>query len=44
VKFGLPDAGSSEIPIPGSSVVPVLSHVHLSHQGSMWTSGMAFYF
>ena len=44
VRFGPPEAGSSEIPIPGSSVVPALNQVHLSHQGSMWTSGMAFYF
>jgi hypothetical protein len=24
--------------------VPVLSWVELSHQGSMWTSGVVFYF
>ena len=44
VKFGPAEAGSSEIPIPGSSIVPGLSQLHLSHQGSMWTSGVAFYF
>ena len=44
VKFGQPDSGSSPITIPGSSIIPALSEVHLSHQGSMWTSGMAFYF
>jgi hypothetical protein len=45
VKFGSSvDPGSEEITIPGSSIVPGLDHVHLSHQGSMWTSGVAFYF
>lgn len=44
VKFGLPDEGSTAINIPGSSVVAGLDKVHLSHQGSMWTSGIAFYF
>jgi Outer membrane protein beta-barrel domain len=44
VKFGEAEPGSSAITIPGSSLVPALSDVHLSHQGSMWTSGMAFYF
>ncbi len=39
VKFGAPDEpGSESINIPG------LSQVKLSHQGSMWTSGVAFYF
>ena len=44
VKFGPAETGTSEIPIPGSSFVPGLDQVHLSHQGSMWTSGVAFYF
>ena len=45
VKFGQSaDPNSSEISIPGSSIIPGLSNVHLSHQGSMWTSGVAFYF
>lgn len=45
VKFGpSTDPGSTEIPIPGSSLIPGLDKVHLSHQGSMWTSGVAFYF
>jgi hypothetical protein len=39
VKFGAPqDAGSEPINIP------VIDQVKLSHQGSMWTSGVAFYF
>jgi len=44
VKFGPADSGSTPIPIPGSSIVPGLSQVQLSHQGSMWTTGVAFYF
>ena len=44
VKFGTPEPGSTDIPIPGSSLIPGLGNVHLSHQGSMWTSGVAFYF
>src|SRR4051812_23972064 len=44
VRFGAADDTSTEIPIPGGSIVPGLSQVHLSHQGSMWTSGVAFYF
>lgn len=45
VKFGqASDEGSTEVPIPGSSIIPGLDRVHLSHQGSMWTSGVAFYF
>jgi opacity protein-like surface antigen len=45
VKFGEPTDSSSEpITIPGSTVFPVLESVKLSHEGSMWTSGMAFYF
>jgi hypothetical protein len=44
VKFGAGDAASQPINIPGSSLVPGLGSVKLSHQGSMWTSGMAFYF
>lgn len=44
VKFGTPDADADQIDIPGSSVVPGLDKIKLSHRGSMWTSGMAFYF
>jgi opacity protein-like surface antigen len=45
VKFGTTmDADGQPITIPGSSVIPGLDKLHLSHQGSMWTSGMAFYF
>ena len=38
VKFGTPDAGSQTIDVPG------FDKLKLSHQGSMWTSGVAFYF
>jgi opacity protein-like surface antigen len=45
VKFGEPaDSTSEPITIPGSTVFPVLQKVKLSHEGSMWTSGVAFYF
>ncbi len=45
VKFGATvDPDSQPISIPGSSIIPGLDNVHLSHQGSMWTSGIAFYF
>jgi opacity protein-like surface antigen len=44
VKFGEPDEGQQLITIPGQTIVPVLQKVKLSHEGSMWTSGMAFYF
>lgn len=38
VKFGLPDSDADPINIPG------LDGLKLSHRGSMWTSGMTFYF
>jgi len=38
VKFGDPEPGAEPIDIPG------LDSLKLSHRGSMWTSGMAFYF
>lgn len=38
VRFGTPEAGSEPIDLPG------LDSLKLSHRGSMWTSGMAFYF
>jgi opacity protein-like surface antigen len=44
VKFGEPAEGQELIDIPGTTIVPVLEKVKLSHEGSMWTSGMAFYF
>ena len=45
VKFGQPTSSNqTPITIPGTSVVPALSNVRLSHEGSMWTSGVAFYF
>ena len=44
VKFGEPDGDSQKIGIPGDSVFPILQNVKLSHEGSMWTSGLTFYF
>ena len=45
VKFGqTTDPDQQPIPIPGTTIFPVLQNVKLSHEGSMWTSGMAFYF
>jgi Outer membrane protein beta-barrel domain len=44
VKFGTPEPGAQPINIPGQSLIPGLDKVELSHQGSMITSGMAFYF
>jgi hypothetical protein len=38
VRFGTPEAGADPIDLPG------LDRLKLSHRGSMWTSGMAFYF
>lgn len=44
VKFGEAAEGSEPISLPGQTLIPVLQKVKLSHEGSMWTSGMAFYF
>jgi len=45
VKWGAPtDPNQEPITIPGTTVFPVLANVKLSHEGSMWTSGLAFYF
>ena len=38
VRFGDPQDGDEPIDIPG------LDSVKLSHRGSMWTGGIAFYF
>ena len=38
VRFGTPEDGADPIDLPG------LDALKLSHRGSMWTSGMAFYF
>jgi len=38
VHFGASDPGAEPIDIPG------LKSLHLTHRGSMWTAGMAFYF
>jgi hypothetical protein len=44
VRFGTPAADDQPINIPGSSVIPGLDKVKISHQGSMWTTGVTFYF
>jgi hypothetical protein len=44
VHFGSAQSNEEPLNIPGASLVPGLSHVQLSHQGSMVTSGVAFYF
>lgn len=45
VKFGEPTSANEEaIHIPGTTVIPVLDNLKLSHEGSMWTSGLTFYF
>jgi Outer membrane protein beta-barrel domain len=45
VKFGSDiDPGDQQINIPGSSLIPGLNSNKLSHHGSMWTTGVAFYF
>ena len=44
VKFGAPGEDDQPINIPGSSFIPGLDKFKVSHQGSMWTTGVAFYF
>ena len=44
VKFGAAESDSDPINVPGSSFIPGLSGIKISHKGSMWASGMAFYF
>jgi hypothetical protein len=44
VRFGSPEADEDPVDIPGQSIIPGLKNVQLSHQGSMITSGVAFYF
>lgn len=44
VKFGEPDEDAQKISIPGDQTFPILQNVKLSHEGSMWTSGLTFYF
>jgi hypothetical protein len=38
VRFGSPEEGADAIDLPG------LDSLKISHRGSMWTSGLAFYF
>ena len=45
VKWGTPEVLEDEpINIPGGSIIPGLDKVKLTHQGSMWTTGVTFYF
>jgi len=45
VTFGEPASRVAEpVHVPGTTLIPVLQNVKLSHEGSMWTTGMAFYF
>ena len=44
VRFGEPTDDEEPIIIPGTTVFPTQGKVKISHEGSMWTSGMAFYF
>ena len=44
VKFGEPGEDDEPINIPGKSFIPGLDKFKVSHQGSMWTTGVAFYF
>ena len=45
VKFGKDvETGDEQINIPGSSLIPGLKSTKISHHGSMWTTGVAFYF
>jgi hypothetical protein len=40
VRFGSPEEGADEDEID----IPVLDSLNVSHRGSMWTSGVVFYF
>jgi len=44
VRWGDATSGEEPITVPGSTIVPALQSVKLAHEGSMWTSGLAFYF
>ena len=44
VRFGTPGEDDQPINIPGSKILPGLDKLKVSHQGSMWTTGVAFYF
>lgn len=44
IRFGEPAAGSTPGAIPLPGLLSVQERLKLSHQGSMWTMGMVFYF
>jgi hypothetical protein len=46
VKFGssTPEAADTPVAIPVVSSIPGFDKLNITHQGSMWASGMAFYF
>ena len=44
VTFGDSSSSNQTLLTPGRSVFPVVQDDKLSHEGSMWTSGVAFYF
>lgn len=44
VKFGDPEEGANPINVPGTGLIPGADTLKLSHKGTMWTSGVAFYF
>ena len=47
IRFGEPDAGDDPVGIPGLPGLPGLPGIDklkISHRGSMWTTGVAFYF
>ena len=44
VTFGDPIGSQQKIAVPGTTIVPVSTGQQRSHEGSMWTSGVAFYF
>lgn len=44
VKFGSPEADEKALDIPGKGLIPGAGALNLSHKGTMWTSGVAFYF
>jgi opacity protein-like surface antigen len=44
VSFGEPAADEKELNIPGKGIIPGADAFNLSHKGTMFTSGVAFYF
>jgi hypothetical protein len=44
VSFGDPEEDEKPLDIPGKGLIPGAGALNLSHKGTMWTSGVAFYF